>query len=113
MINKVYKVSDKDEADLIVDEKRFELNDTQENVLGEVPGTSAVLCDAKYRRATWLCVIMAVFNQLDGINVMNFYSNTIFENIFDKDAKEAATYGSIMVGIAEIIGVLLAPAIGS
>ena len=66
--------------------------------------------DSRYRTATWISVIMACFNQLDGVNVLNFYSNAIFSTVL---SKEGAVIGSILVGVAQIFGVMLAPAIGS
>ena len=56
---------------------------------------------------------MALVNQLDGANVMNFYSNEIFSNIFGKENTSATVYGSIMVGVTQLLGVLTAPVIGS
>ena len=44
---------------------------------------------------------------------MNFYSNEIFENIFGEDDTSATVYGSMMVGVIQLLGVLTAPLIGS
>ena len=71
------------------------------------------MTDPKYRVATWLCIVMALINQLDGANVMNFYSNEIFESIFGEDNDQATVYGSVMVGVIQLLGVLTAPLIGS
>ena len=56
---------------------------------------------------------MAVLNQGTGVNVLNFYSNSIFIDIFESNSESAAVKGSICVGVAEIVGVLIAPLIGS
>ena len=66
--------------------------------------------DSRYRTATWISVIMACFNQLDGVNVLNFYSSVIFSTVLSKGN---AAICSVLVGVAQILGVMLAPAIGS
>ena len=99
MINKVYR-TEENEDQQIVEEKRLELNDSLENTSEQVPSSFTVLFDEKYRRVTWICIIMAVINQFDGVNVMNFYSNSIFKDIFENDGDQAAVIGSICVGVA-------------
>ena len=44
---------------------------------------------------------------------MNFYSNEIFKNVFGAENPSATVYGSVMVGVAQLLGVLFAPLVGS
>ena len=66
--------------------------------------------DPRYRSATWISVIISIIFQLDGVNVLNFYSSVIFSTVLSKGN---AAIGSVLVGVAQILGVMLAPAIGS
>ena len=40
-----------------------------------------LLCDQKYRYATWSGLTFAIFNQLTGIQVITFYSNLLFRGL--------------------------------
>lgn len=46
---------------------------------------------------------------------MNIYSTTIFEQIVENDPQTALTpeVGTVLVGIANLVGVMLAPIVGS
>ena len=54
--------------------------------------------------------MMACFNQLSGLNAINFYSSTIFKSVFT--SANAITIGTSLTGIAQVIGVLIAPVVG-
>ena len=54
---------------------------------------------------------MAMFNQLSGLNAINFYSTTIFESVFDSE--KGQHIGTALTGLAQIVGVLIAPLLGS
>jgi predicted MFS family arabinose efflux permease len=62
-----------------------------------------------YRRATWICVFIAIANQMSGINILNIYSKTIFEDV--KDAGGAASFSpkgcTYFIGIAGFLGAFL------
>jgi len=113
MVKKVYSANDDEEAQRIMDVLKEDQMATRDRENCGEPGTCTVLCYEKYSKATWICIIMAVFNQLDGANVLNFYSNTIFTEVFEGDGDQSAVIGSVLVGVAQIFGVMLAPAIGS
>ena len=48
---------------------------------GEAPGYKEVLCDPKYRKATWLVCAIAMFNQFSGVNLISIYSTTLFDQL--------------------------------
>ena len=56
-------------------------------------------------------MMLAVFNQLSGLNALNFYSSVIFASVFP-DNPNAVTVGTSLTGVAQILGVLICPIIG-
>ena len=99
IVSKVYRTDNEAAAQSIIDEKRKELIGTGDNIKQEVPGAREVMFDPKYSKATWISIAMAVINQLDGINVLNFYSNTIFATVLENN-QSATVWASVMVGVA-------------
>ena len=65
----------------------------------EGPNSWQVLVDSRYRCATGIAVTLACFNQLSGLNAINFYSSTIFDDVFVGKAN-AVTIGTSLTGIA-------------
>lgn len=62
-----------------------------------------------YRRATWVCVFIAVANQMSGINILNIYAETIFEDVADAGgaaafSPKACTY---FIGVSGFVGAFL------
>ena len=45
----------------------------------EKPGSLQVLTDPRFRNATYIGITLAIFNQISGLNAINFYSGDIFE----------------------------------
>lgn len=66
----------------IVEEKIDELGGTghNESAMQDI-GYSEAFCGAPYRRANLVGIMMAIFQQTTGINVIFIYSNTVFANI--------------------------------
>jgi len=61
-----------------IDELADTGNDTSRN--DQQVSYGQVFCNPQYSRATFVGCSLAVFQQLTGINVVIFYSNTIFKN---------------------------------
>ena len=53
----------------------------------ETVGMWKCLSDKRYRLATWVCLVIAFFNQFSGINIVNEYSNSIFESLNSQQEK--------------------------
>ena len=69
----------------------------------ESPGYIRALTDPKYRMATYICMILAFANQLTGINAINIYSTTIYQNIQDEsggDGGISPRLGSVLNALA-------------
>ena len=64
-------------------------------------GYGEALCGSRYWRATWFCMLSAVFNQACGVNAVNIYSTTLFKQI-----GVSVELGSIIVGVSQFIGVI-------
>ena len=61
--------------------------------------------DKQYRLATWFCLILAFFNQFSGINIVNEYSNSIFESLNSQQEKQInVSLANTMVAQSGLIG---------
>ena len=77
-----------------------ELNlSSKKNVENEGPNSWQVLVDSRYRCTTGIAVTLACFFQLSGLCAINFYSSTIFDEVFVGKAN-AVTIGTSLSGIA-------------
>jgi predicted MFS family arabinose efflux permease len=77
----------------------------QENGIGgeeSVVSWKEIFCGERFSRATMVGIILAVLQQLTGINVIIFYSNTIFEEGTDL-APELITF---LVGAVNFLSTL-------
>ena len=48
------------------------------------PDVKSVLTSEEFRSATWLCISIAVYNMMSGVNIINGYSTQIFDHIGDE-----------------------------
>jgi len=59
---------------------RLASSQNEDSAVSDV-GLMEALLHADYRKATWLGMFLAFSNMLTGINVVNVYALTIFQNI--------------------------------
>ena len=102
--------ADEDDMNKIYDEM-VQLNDQDESSQGnnEKPDVYAALTDPRYSMATWICISLAVFNQMSGINIINIYAATIFTNILETGGSmfvDIPTAG-IFVGASGFVGAFI------
>ena len=64
----------------MVEDGELNLNGMKK-VEDEGPNSWQVLVDSRYRCATGIAVTLACFNQLSGLNAINFYSGVIFKEV--------------------------------
>ena len=80
------------------------------------PGYKDVLTDPRYKKATWLAMAIAFFNQMSGVNLISIYSTTLFENLQEDAADGGFSItpgtGTALVGVSQFIGCLVAPLLG-
>ena len=65
-------------------------------------GYGKLCCSKRYSRATWVGIILSVFTQLTGINVIMFYSNMIFKGLDMTNTSITA-----MIGIVNFLSTLV------
>lgn len=53
---------------------------SQKNEEGKIT-LKRCMTDSDYRKATWMCVFIAVANQMSGVNIINIYTQSIFDQI--------------------------------
>lgn len=49
-------------------------------------GFAETICGKEHRGATWICIFLAVANQLAGVNTLNIYAGNIFKSVIQKAA---------------------------
>ncbi len=89
---------------------------TTEQVVGEIEaslaGVSAhaapALFQRKYLKPILLAFFIAFFNQVSGINAINYYAPRIFDMIFGKGSELASLVGTMGVGTVNLIFTVLA-----
>ena len=89
---------------------------TTAQVVGEIEASLAgVSADAapalfqrKYLKPILLAFFIAFFNQVSGINAINYYAPRIFDMIFGKGSEMASLVGTMGVGTVNLIFTLLA-----
>lgn len=47
-------------------------------------GFAETVCGKEYRASTWVCIFLAIANQLAGVNTLNIYAGNIFSSIITK-----------------------------
>lgn len=66
------------------------------------------ITDKKYKLSTYICILLAVANQMTGINITNIYAATIFKNIVDSGGYMfiSVPTAGIFVGLSGFLGAL-------
>ena len=65
------------------------------------------LTDGNYKRATFMCLALALFNQLSGVNVITFYSTQIFDNVNMKTYQPInVASGNLWLSVSRTFGAL-------
>jgi Na+/melibiose symporter-like transporter len=59
-----------------------------------------------YRRATWINIVYIIFHELTGINVINLYSNQIFDQM--KSSEFTPRRGTELISVVSLIAALTA-----
>lgn len=86
------------------------INDNRSNN-GEI-GYVKALTDPKYRWATAICIILALANQITGINAINIYATTIYQNLQEESESGGGIsprVGTVLNGAAQMVAILLTP----
>lgn len=68
-----------------------------------------MLTDPLYKKATWIAIMLAFFNQWAGVTACLIYSYQIFEIMDDAGMKLSPANGSFMLGLSALMGASVAP----
>ncbi len=107
----------KQEAQAVLTKIGFsEEGKTMDDIVGEIEtslcevgtGTSVALFQKKYFKPILLAFFIAFFNQVSGINAINYYAPRIFDMIFGKGSEMASLAGTMGVGTVNLIFTMLA-----
>ena len=71
-------------------------------------GASVALFQRRYMKPIMLAFLIAFFNQVSGINAINYYAPRIFQMIFGEGSELAALAGTIGVGAVNLTFTILA-----
>ncbi len=71
-------------------------------------GTDVALFQRKYLKPILLAFFIAFFNQVSGINAINYYAPRIFDMIFGKGSELASLAGTMGVGTVNLVFTMLA-----
>jgi sugar porter (SP) family MFS transporter len=71
-------------------------------------GADVALFQRRYAKPIMLAFLIAFFNQVSGINAINYYAPRIFQMIFGEGSELAALAGTIGVGAVNLLFTMLA-----
>ena len=107
----------KDESERVLTRIGFaEQGKTMADILREIEeslkevgsGTSVALFQRKYLKPILLAFFIAFFNQVSGINAINYYAPRIFDMIFGAGSEMASLAGTMGVGTVNLTFTILA-----
>ena len=67
------------------------------------PGYYRALTDPEFRKATLCCIILAISNQMTGINSINIYATTIYQNLSGGSTEGGSTDGGISPRVGTVL----------
>ena len=84
------------------------LGEIAESLRAAVGGADIALFQRRYIKPILLAFLIAFFNQVSGINAINYYAPRIFQMIFGEGSELAALAGTIGVGVVNLTFTMLA-----
>ena len=84
------------------------LGEIAESLRAAVGGGDVALFQRRYFKPILLAFFIAFFNQVSGINAINYYAPRIFQMIFGEGSELAALAGTIGVGVVNLTFTMLA-----
>ena len=67
------------------------------------PDVWSTLTSEEFRKATWVCIAIAVYNMMSGVNIINGYSTQIFDKI-GEDGTFSTSQKNYFVGCSGFLG---------
>ncbi len=84
------------------------LGEIAESLRAAANGVKVALFQRRYMKPILLAFLIAFFNQVSGINAINYYAPRIFQMIFGEGSELAALAGTIGVGAVNLLFTILA-----
>ena len=84
------------------------LSEIAESLKAAAGGVDVALFQRRYLKPILLAFLIAFFNQVSGINAINYYAPRIFQMIFGEGSELAALAGTIGVGVVNLVFTMLA-----
>ena len=84
------------------------LAEIAESLRAAANGVKVALFQRRYMKPIMLAFLIAFFNQVSGINAINYYAPRIFQLIFGEGSELAALAGTIGVGVVNLTFTVLA-----
>ena len=84
------------------------LGEIAESLRSAAHGVKVALFQRRYLKPILLAFFIAFFNQVSGINAINYYAPRIFQMIFGEGSEMAALAGTIGVGTVNLVFTILA-----
>ncbi|MBR2838321.1 MAG: sugar porter family MFS transporter [Kiritimatiellae bacterium] len=79
-----------------------------ESLRAAAGGVEVALFQRRYLKPIMLAFLIAFFNQVSGINAINYYAPRIFQMIFGEGSEMAALAGTVGVGAVNLVFTMLA-----
>ena len=84
------------------------LHEIAESLKTAVGGVKVALSQRRYLKPILLAFFIAFFNQMSGINAINYYAPRIFQMIFGEGSELASLVGTIGMGVINLVFTALA-----